>query len=516
MNLEIGKLNGKMYQFFPLRTNITPKHIKFDTKSLIELLVEKDKNTYLHDIMKYKKEIWEEYFDLSNPIFKMKNYLFDHSISTDGYCASIQFIHKDLVGEEDKTKELKKEGRNKVREEMKDMDAEEKEKYRQNKIDKKAIKKKQKDDAFETLYLETSAKEKKKIAKKKKEENHIEIPYITTLSDEKLNEIKGNVIFCDPGKRDLLTMMDDDNKTFRYSNRQRLHETKRLKYVELLQNHKNRRGITETENELSDHNSKSCDLDEFKKYISKKNEINGKLFSEYRNEKFRQYKWYSYMNKQRSESKLLTAIETKFGKKNIVIGDWSASHQLGNFISTPNLSLKRKLSERFNVYHIDEYNTSKLYHKTETECSHFSYIDKKNHLRTLHSVLTFKLANKLEGCINRDINAVHNMKKLFNHWVEHKERPLKYTFKSLQPSTKPKNRKLIASKKIPVLNGKRISRPNVDKPKVQLQPSSNILKKDSQSKPSKKSPIKSILQPSLVTSSTLILPKKVTKKTRII
>lgn len=44
MNIELEKIEGKMYQFFPLQTSIIPNHIQIDTKAIIELLVDKDKN----------------------------------------------------------------------------------------------------------------------------------------------------------------------------------------------------------------------------------------------------------------------------------------------------------------------------------------------------------------------------------------------------------------------------------------------------------------------------------------
>ena len=39
MNLELEKINGKMFQFFPLQTISIPKHIQLDTKALIELFI---------------------------------------------------------------------------------------------------------------------------------------------------------------------------------------------------------------------------------------------------------------------------------------------------------------------------------------------------------------------------------------------------------------------------------------------------------------------------------------------
>ena len=86
-----------------------------------------------------------------------------------------------------------------------------------------------------------------------------------------------------------------------------------------------------------------------------------------------------------------------------------------NFISTPNLGIKRELKKRFKrVYNIDEYRTSKLHYQTEEECSNLEYLDKKNKKRELHSVPTYKMENQRLGCINRDRNGRNNIKKVFD------------------------------------------------------------------------------------------------------
>ena len=61
----------------------------------------------------------------------------------------------------------------------------------------------------------------------------------------------------------------------------------------------------------------------------------------------------------RTEDNMLNKIEKTYTKDSIIIiGNWSIGRQMKNFISTPNLSLKRKLQERFKVYDdIDEYRT---------------------------------------------------------------------------------------------------------------------------------------------------------------
>ena len=56
-------------------------------------------------------------------------------------------------------------------------------------------------------------------------------------------------------------------------------------------------------------------------------------------------------------------IENEFGKGCvIIIGDWSGKCNF-KFVSTPNISIKRKLKERFEVFEIDEYKTSCIHYK---------------------------------------------------------------------------------------------------------------------------------------------------------
>jgi hypothetical protein len=66
---------------------------------------------------------------------------------------------------------------------------------------------------------------------------------------------------------------------------------------------------------------------------------------------------------------MVNKIANKYSKDHIIIiGDWSIGKQMRNFISTPNLTLKRKLQETFKVYNIDEFITSCLSYKTEEVC----------------------------------------------------------------------------------------------------------------------------------------------------
>ena len=129
----------------------------------------------------------------------------------------------------------------------------------------------------------------------------------------------------------------------------------------------------------------------------------------------------------RTEDNMLNKIEKTYTKDSIIIiGNWSICRQMKNFISTPNLSLKRKLQERFKVYDdIDEYRTSCLNYNTEELSNNLYLPDKKNKELKIHSTLTYKMENKRNGCINRDKNGCKNIQKVF-YYIEYNERPERY------------------------------------------------------------------------------------------
>jgi len=450
MCLEIEKLETKSFQFFPLRVSCIPKYIPIDTKTIIELLVDdvtllelnvNDKNVLLNDILSYKHQIWNQFFKLNNPIFTQKHYSFDYRISTDCVGVSVQLIHNDYIEKSNLQKLNMKNKRNQMKEVCKNMSQEEKENYKLKlkndkkleqekiKLENKKIRDQQKEE-FKKLSKEDKTKVKKEIEENKKlqNNNYIEYPYLEELNDNQLNELKNNNwICCDPGKRVLLYLKDKNGKRLRYSNKEYITNIKRLKYRRLIQNYKNRNNINQVENKLSELNSKTCNYKKFKKFIKLKNKLNEDLTGKYQREIFRKYKWYSYINKKKTESKIINKIKKTFSKDSIlVMGDWSIGKQMRNFISTPNLGLKKKLNEHFKVYNLDEFRTSLLNCKTENKCENLYLSDKKDVIRKLHSVLTYQTENNRSGCINRDENSVNNMIMLVNYYLQHKDRPEKF------------------------------------------------------------------------------------------
>ena len=440
MCLEIEKIEGKLFQFFPLQSNTIPKNIHLDTKSLVELFVDTEKHQKLIDICisepteiicgqnkgkiknktkrdlyscleKNREFIWDTFFNITQT---KKNYVFDYTIITDGFSTSLRFLHKDYVAEEREKKDKMKTGKNALR----GLSKEQKDKIKE---DKKIIQtEKVKQTRLENQNNSTKSKRKDK-------QESPEFPYIDETPKEFL---KGKHIFIDPGKRSLFSMMDDEGKFYSYTNRTYLKESKQLKYQSLLKNYKDKIGITEIESGLSVYNSKTCDIAKFQAYVIKKIKANEKLIPLYQQVKFRQYKFYGYINKTRTENNMINKIVKKYSKDHIVIiGDWSVGKQMQNFMSTPNLTLKRKLKETFKVYNIDEFRTSCLSHKTEELCENLYLKFKKDptqQKRKIHSILTYKMENNRKGCINRDKNGCKNIQKVFNSYMETGERPEKY------------------------------------------------------------------------------------------
>ena len=175
---------------------------------------------------------------------------------------------------------------------------------------------------------------------------------------------------------------------------------------------------------ISTYNSKSVNYKNFKKFIKKKNELNNILLEKYKDDIFRKYKWYGYINRKKAETDLIRNIKETFGKDvNIIQGDWSVGKTMRGIISTPNLGLKRKLAEYYPIYNLDEYRTSCINHKTETLTENIYLPDKNGKSRKIHSILTYQTESKRLECINRDENSVNNMIKLVNYYFEHKDRP---------------------------------------------------------------------------------------------
>jgi len=407
MSDSLEKLGKKQYQFFPLQSSAVPKHIRIDNRGLITLFENNVSDKFkIANIIKHK--LWSDIFNIK---CKRKGYSFDYSIITDGYSVAMQFISSNGKNKKDKRIENMQSAKNHKEKLLKYKSYEEKELLKKNMNQEKRDKEENKKIINEKIKANKKDTVKKDTVKK---ECNLEFPYIDDVPKDKL---EGKHIFIDPGKRTLFTMLDDNGTLYQYNNCQYIRETKRIIYNRKTNKIKEELQINITESKLSSFNSKTIDINNFKEYIKNKIEANKILTEKYFDKRFRQYKWYSFINKKRAEDNLLNKIESVYSADHkIIIGDWSIGKQMSNFISTPNIRLKRKLKERFEVYNIDEFRTSCIHYKTEKQTKNlFLKIDYKK--TKMHSILTFQMENTRLGCINRDKNAVYNIRKLFNCYI---------------------------------------------------------------------------------------------------
>jgi hypothetical protein len=378
MMKQVEKDGESVNNVFPLRNEITPKYIRLDTTTLVNLLLRKEHGTKgffktKGELKNNEDKIWKFFFRTERKMFHKTGFSFHHMVSTDGIGLSILFLRDDLVG-----KKLP--------------------------MVKKGISKE--------LYID-------------------ELDDYSKLQNKK-------VIGIDPGKEDLIYCVDDASKdanVFRYSQNQRRKETKMQKYNNIILGMKNNKieckTIIEYETELSHFNRKTLQITKFKEYLQEKNRINHILFKFYSKELFRKLKFGKYINIKRNEQKMINNFKKTYGNpENVVIciGDWEQRKQmkykeptLGKGIRT----LFRK--NNYNVFLVDEFRSSCKCSKCDGGvCEKFMVREhpnkkkNKDRLRLIHGLLRCK-----SGCgsWNRDRNGSSNIYKIAKNAINNIERP---------------------------------------------------------------------------------------------
>jgi hypothetical protein len=382
MNEVLEKMESKLFQPLPLRNNIIPKHIIVDTASLINLFCpEKDKDgnkvkksELLSNVKDNQYEVWSNFFDMKNKIFKNKHYQFHNQIQTDGISCCLLFIRKDL-------KDKKWGSRVPVLQEQ---------------------------DFYN----------------------------IEDLSKEQLDTLKErNIVGCDPGKRSLVYMMDKNGNKLQYTAPQRKKESKAKCNERILLLERKRNGIIEKETHLSLQNSKSVDYNKFKVYLVEKDKLNKETTEFYKRETWRKMKFrqYSYGNK--SIDTFLNKIKETFGF-NILIGygNWSRSTQMKHFMPTMNKGLRKLIHKKYDTITINECNTSKKCCDCNKDLEYYKDKENKKVFRLLKCSNCVSCENKKIVFRTRDANSSINIMKLTSCWIDKQERPLCFQISSFTSS----------------------------------------------------------------------------------
>jgi len=159
------------------------------------------------------------------------------------------------------------------------------------------------------------------------------------------------------------------------------------------------------------------------------------IYNVYKNKLMRLLKWYTFINTQRSESKLLMNFKKKFGTPEetiVCIGDWGNEKQIKNQEPTKGKSF-RKLFKKYGykTYLVDEYNTSKKSYVDGTELEKFKKRENSRPYKTniikVHGLLRSKSvpSNKSSKIIlfNRDTNESLNIRKKAIYSIKNKKLP---------------------------------------------------------------------------------------------
>ena len=359
--IPIPKLKSinKLFHVLPLRTSIIPKNITIDTFALATLILKKDKLEYLKNITTKADDLWSKIFNLNDPIFRKKGFTFHHMIKTDGISCSILYI------------KLKENG----------------EPYRMiclSHKNKKEVTNTDKCKYIEDVKITESMKNKLLVAV---DPNHGNL--ISCIAENP--ESKHNII-TENANGEKTEYKHKDTITFRYTRAQRNNETKNKKYNQIREDIKkntkfNNETIEVIESKLSKHDSKTCDFNNFVSYLKDKISINRILYEHYGQKIYRKLKMNIYINTQRSESNMITAFKEKFGlPKNVMIifGDYGQLETMKGCEPHISKGLRKLFKDNgYEIYKIDEYNTSKICNKCEHENERFKYVkgkDGKDHL----------------------------------------------------------------------------------------------------------------------------------------
>ena len=306
---------ARMYNLFPLRSNIIPKHITVDSDFLRRLFDTKELGTKasLMKVGEHGFRLWAAFFKTELPCFcplKTKDgqrnrataWEFHHMIQTDGVSCSI--VHR--------------------------------------------------------MKAERVTRDKPKLYK---------TPYVERMADrERFHSLR--VVGIDPGKSDLLycamPMPQKKAKTMRYTQSQRKAEGKWKKFERKRTRLKNTiiegKTVADWELELSVLNRKTVDFNRFKHYLVEKNRLNQRLLTFYADFIFRKMGWWSKINIQRSESQLINRFKETFGAPHetlVAFGDWSEKDHMRNHEPTKGKGFRKLFAKAgYDVVLVDEYKTS--------------------------------------------------------------------------------------------------------------------------------------------------------------
>lgn len=298
-----------------------------------------------------------------------------------------------------------------------------------------------------SLYMEKrSVQTMKKVDKGDAFKQHDKELYVQDLSnDDRLELSRRRLISVDPGKNNIIMCYEngtadydeenriliDKGRTFRYTKKQRDHETKKKEHQKAAEERKKKqpplgeKTLKQWEDALSNFNSKTVDPTLFREYITLAMRYKTHVSRFYSKTMFRKERFNAYRLKQKSESNMVTTFMnkmqiTKTQKEEVVIafGDGARDNTKGR-APGPSTSI-RKLFQRnnFKVVDVGEAWTSKRCFHCKTEAGENApcrkMLDQKGNLRDVWGLRRCELCHRpwsrdYHACLNISFLALEHL-----------------------------------------------------------------------------------------------------------
>lgn len=253
-------------------------------------------------------------------------------------------------------------------------------------------------------------------------------PYVDEIDPLSLQGKR--IIGIDPGKCDLIYCTGEDTghaKKFRFSQNQRRFELQTKAYQTM------RKQLAKSSEEIvdgktpeewhawvSELNGKTVDVTRYLAYLQRKNHVNELLMNHYAKPIYRRLRWKSYINKKRSEQRLINLFSAHYGKSNNVVlcfGDFEQKKHMKFKEPTMGKGM-RQLFRRagYRVLLVDEFRTSCRCHDCGGVCEKFIYAPnprpwkrEKKPIVKRHGILRCSSCSRTW---NRDCNGALNIMKI--------------------------------------------------------------------------------------------------------
>ncbi|KNC99535.1 uncharacterized protein SPPG_04925 [Spizellomyces punctatus DAOM BR117] len=190
--------------------------------------------------------------------------------------------------------------------------------------------------------------------------------------ENNLSACQENIVVIDPNKRDILYCQDNKGTIFRYTANQRCKETGSRRFAKERQRMKTG-GIDLIESRIPSH--KTMNLMDFTRYLLVRRADSDRRKEFYSHPAHTRWKWHAFINRQKSESNLISNLRNKFGNFTIMMGDWSDAGRTARFQTSSKTKGWRTLFKRNRIdcFLLDEHKTSSVCPR----CSSSEFVEKE-------------------------------------------------------------------------------------------------------------------------------------------